>query len=149
MSWTVTSSPTSRSAFPLSKLAPEGSFMTRTDALQVVDPAAIKHLSRSYVLLVSYTADLAAIDAEMPAHQRFLNRHFASGEFLLSGPRDPRTGGVILARAVNDARVAQIIAADPFLQQGLATYEVISFHPTRGPLALSLRAPVRPTAASE
>ena len=123
--------------------------MTLADSPQVVDTAAVQHSSRSYVLLVKYTADLAAIDAEMPAHQRFLKQHFASGEFLVSGPRDPRTGGVILARTISDARVAQIIATDPFLQQGLATYEVVGFHPTRGPLALSLRDAVGPSATTE
>jgi uncharacterized protein YciI len=86
--------------------------MTLADPPQVVNTAAIPHSSRSYVLLVNYTADLAAIDAEMPAHQRFLDQHVASGEFLVSGPRDPRTGGVILAHTISDARVAQIIATD-------------------------------------
>ena len=123
--------------------------MTLADSPQLADTAAIEHSSRSHVVLLNYTADLAAIDAQMSAHQRFLNQHFASGEFLVSGPRDPRTGGVILARTISDARVAQIIATDPFLQQGLATYEVISFHPTRGPLAFSLRQTVGPSATTE
>jgi uncharacterized protein YciI len=128
---------------------PGGDSMTLADPPQVVNTAAIPHSSRSYVLLVNYTADLAAIDAEMPAHQRFLDQHVASGEFLVSGPRDPRTGGVILAHTISDARVAQIIATDPFLQQGLVTYEVIRFHPTRGALALSLRDAVEPSDATE
>lgn len=96
---------------------------------------------RSYVLLVSYTADLAAIEAAMPAHRRFLDQYFASGEFLASGPREPRTGGVILARVDTDARLQELIAADPFVRQGLVRYEAVAFRPTRGPFARPLRDP--------
>lgn len=92
----------------------------------------------SYVLVLTYQADLSAIDAALPAHRRFLDEHFASGEFLVSGPREPRTGGVILARIASEDRLEAVIAADPFVRQGLATYEAIAFHPTRGPFALPL-----------
>ncbi|WP_395695662.1 YciI family protein [Nocardioides sp.] len=95
----------------------------------------------SYVLIVSYTAPLRAVDAAMPAHRRFLDEHFATGEFLASGPRAPRVGGVILARFDSRARLTSVIAADPFVRQGLATYQVIAFHPTRGPFALPMSDP--------
>lgn len=93
---------------------------------------------RLHLLVLTYTAPLLAIDAAMPAHRRFLDEHFAAGEFLATGPRDPRTGGVILARLRDDRRVSDVVAADPFSQLGLATYDVIVFRPTRGPFALPL-----------
>ncbi|MGD9958989.1 YciI family protein [Nocardioides sp.] len=99
-----------------------------------------------FVLVVTYTAPLSAIDAMMPAHRRFLDEHFAAGEFLASGPRAPRTGGVIIARAADRDAIWALIAADPFTRDGLATYDVHAFLPTRGPFALPLRdstAPVR------
>ncbi len=92
-----------------------------------------------FVLVVSYTAPLSAIDAAMPAHQRFLDEHFAAGEFLASGPQAPRTGGVIIARAPDRDAIEQLVAADPFTRDGLATYDVHAFLPTRGPFALPLR----------
>ncbi|WP_395659083.1 YciI family protein [Nocardioides sp.] len=95
----------------------------------------------SYVLIVSYTAPLRAVDAAMPAHRRFLDEHFATGEFLASGPREPRIGGVILARFSSRARLTEVVGADPFVRQDLASYEVIAFHPTRGPFALPMSDP--------
>lgn len=92
-----------------------------------------------FVLVVSYTAPLPAIDAAMPAHRRFLDEHFAAGEFLASGPLAPRTGGLIIARAADREAIERLIAADPFTRNGLATYEVHAFRPTRGPFALPLR----------
>lgn len=90
---------------------------------------------RAVVFLITYTAPLADVDALLPAHRRFLDEHIATGEFLASGPRDPRTGGVIVGWVADTARAAELIAADPFTQHGLATYEVHEFHPTRGPLS--------------
>ncbi len=100
-----------------------------------------------FVLVVNYTASLSTIDAAMPAHQRFLDEHFAAGEFLVSGPRAPRTGGVIIARAADRDAIERVIAADPFTRDGLATYDVHVFLPTRGPFALPLRDRTAPVPA--
>lgn len=112
--------------------------MTSTETL----PDSCADRASSYVLVVSYTAPLRAVDAAMPAHRRFLDEHFATGEFLASGPREPRVGGVILARFYSRARLTAVIAADPFVRQGLASYEAIAFEPTRGPFALPMVDPI-------
>ncbi|HQR25436.1 MAG TPA: YciI family protein [Nocardioides sp.] len=100
-----------------------------------------------FVLIVTYTGPLTAIDAAMPAHRRFLDEHFAAGAFLASGPQAPRTGGVIIARAADRDAIEQLIAADPFTRDGLATYDVHAFLPTRGPFALPLRDSAAPVPA--
>ncbi len=100
-----------------------------------------------FVLVVTYTASLSAIDAVMPAHRRFLDEHFAAGEFLASGPQAPRTGGVIIARAADRDAVERLIAEDPFTRDGLATYDVHAFLPTRGPFAVPLRDSTAPVPA--
>ena len=86
----------------------------------------------TFVLVVTYQADLDEIDTWLEAHRSYLDEHYASGEFVSSGPQVPRIGGVILARCADRARVEKIVAEDPFTQQGLATYEVIEFAPNRG-----------------
>jgi uncharacterized protein YciI len=88
-----------------------------------------------YVLVLNYVAPLEAIDEALPEHRRFLDEHFTTGEFLATGPREPRIGGVIIARMRDEERVAEVIAADPFTRAGLTTYDVIPFRPTRGPFA--------------
>ena len=50
-----------------------------------------------FVIELIYKAALARIDAEMPAHMKFLKKYYASGHFLVSGRKIPRDGGVILA----------------------------------------------------
>lgn len=105
-----------------------------------IPPPSGDPVETMFVLVLTYVAPLEAIDAALADHRLYLDRHFASGEFLASGPRQPRVGGVILARAESRKRVEELVAEDPFAQQGLARYEVIEFAPTRGPFAGALLA---------
>ncbi|WP_169164327.1 YciI family protein [Cellulomonas taurus] len=82
-----------------------------------------------FVLDLSYLADVREIDALMPAHRAFLAPHYADGTFLLSGRKEPRTGGLILARGARD-RIEAIVAQDPFTVAGVAAYTVTEFVPT-------------------
>ena len=50
-----------------------------------------------FIIELTYTADLARIDAAMPAHMKWLRAHYASGHFIVSGRKIPRDGGIILA----------------------------------------------------
>ena len=80
-----------------------------------------------FVIELIYKADLARIDAHMPAHMKFLKKYYASGTFLVSGRKIPRDGGIILAVAESRARIEAIANEDPFIRKGLATCRVIEF----------------------
>lgn len=89
-----------------------------------------------FLILLSYTQPLATLDALLPEHRAFLQRHYAQGHFLLSGRQEPRTGGVIMAQASHRAEIESWIAEDPFQRAGAARYDIIEFVPTMaaGPL---------------
>jgi uncharacterized protein YciI len=80
-----------------------------------------------FVLLLTYTKPLAEVDALMREHVAWLNEHYDSGRFLVSGRQIPRTGGVILARGDDREEIEAIAAADPFVAGGVATCEVVQF----------------------
>ncbi|MBI1417499.1 MAG: hypothetical protein GC146_09790 [Limimaricola sp.] len=84
-----------------------------------------------FIVSLTYTAPLADIDANLVAHRAFLDRHFATGAFLASGPKQPRTGGVILATVADRATLERILDEDPFKRQDLAQYAVEEFDITR------------------
>ena len=52
-----------------------------------------------FLVLLTYLQPLDAVDACLAEHREYLQRHYAAGVFQLSGPRQPRDGGVILATA--------------------------------------------------
>ena len=82
-----------------------------------------------FIVLVTYTKPLEAVNAALDAHRAFLKRQYAAGVFLASGPQNPRTGGVILAQAPDRASLDAVLATDPFRTQGVADYAVIEFLP--------------------
>ena len=80
-----------------------------------------------FVIELIYKASLQDIDAHMAAHVRFLNKYYAAGNFLVSGRKIPRDGGVILAVGTDRRQIEALIREDPFHQHGLAEFRVIEF----------------------
>ena len=91
-----------------------------------------------YLVLVNYGKPLSVIDELLPAHREFLEANYRSGLFLVSGPREPRSGGVILARAGSREELAKVLKQDPFVREGAATCEIIEFKATRAGKALAI-----------
>jgi uncharacterized protein YciI len=85
-----------------------------------------------FVLLPTYCAPLTEVDRHLTAHREWLDEHFAAGRFLVAGRREPREGGFILAADGDRAEFERIAAADPFVIEGVATYEVLEVQPTAG-----------------
>ena len=80
-----------------------------------------------FVIELVYKANLSAIDAHMAAHVKFLNKYYAAGNFLISGRKIPRDGGIILAVAKNRLEIETIVDEDPFHVHGLADFRIIEF----------------------
>jgi uncharacterized protein YciI len=66
------------------------------------------------------------------AHRQFLQGGYDNGQFLLSGPSVPPTGGVLVARAESLERLNEILADEPFCKAGLMRFsKVIEFNPVQ------------------
>ena len=80
-----------------------------------------------FVIELTYKANLAEIDAHMAAHVIFLKKYYASGNFLVSGRKIPRDGGIILAVGKRRRQIEAIVEEDPFYEHGLANFRIIEF----------------------
>jgi uncharacterized protein YciI len=80
-----------------------------------------------FVIELTYKATLPEIDASMAAHVKFLNKYYAAGNFLVSGRKIPRDGGIIVAVAKSREDIEAIIREDPFHRRGLADFRIIQF----------------------
>ena len=80
-----------------------------------------------FVIELIYKAGLSEIDAHMAAHVLFLQKYYKSGNFLVSGRKVPRDGGIILAVGKSRAHIETIIQDDPFYTRGLADFRIIEF----------------------
>ena len=90
-----------------------------------------------YVLNLTYVRPIAEVEAVLDAHSRYIESAYQRGAFLLSGRKDPWTGGIIFAQAASLDDLQSLIAEDPFLKAEVATYEIIEFRPTRASAALT------------
>jgi uncharacterized protein YciI len=84
-------------------------------------------LAAMFVIELTYRAALAEIDKHMKAHVAFLNKHYASGRFVVSGRKIPREGGIILATGGTRDEIEALVREDPFVARGLADFRVIEF----------------------
>jgi uncharacterized protein YciI len=80
-----------------------------------------------FVIELTYKAPLPAIDASMGAHMKFLKKYYAAGNFLVSGRKIPRDGGIIVAVGDSREHIEAIAREDPFCARGLADVRVIEF----------------------
>ena len=80
-----------------------------------------------FVIELNYKVDLAQIDAHMREHVRFLKKYYASGNFIASGRKIPRDGGIILAVGTSREQIQAIIEEDPFHARGLADVRIVEF----------------------
>lgn len=90
-----------------------------------------------FVVNLTYTAPLERIDACLEAHRAFLAEQYARGLFLMSGRKEPRDGGIIIAQAASRAELESALRDDPFHQAGVARYDVVEFVPTMTAEALA------------
>ena len=51
-----------------------------------------------FLILVTYTKSIEEIDAHVVAHREFLDEGYRKNYFIVSGPRIPRTGGIIISQ---------------------------------------------------
>ena len=80
-----------------------------------------------FVIELLYKAPLARIDAAMAAHVAFLNKYYDAGNFVMSGRKVPRDGGIIIAVGSNRSAIEAIVREDPFVKRGLAEFRVVEF----------------------
>ena len=80
-----------------------------------------------FVIELTYKAALAQIDAHMTEHVKFLKKYYASGNFVVSGRKIPRDGGIIVAVGESKERIEAIMKNDPFCKSNLADFRVIEF----------------------
>ncbi|MCX7123379.1 MAG: YciI family protein [Gammaproteobacteria bacterium] len=84
-----------------------------------------------FIIILTYKKPLSDVNAHIPAHRVFLDEGYKNNVFIASGPKVPRTGGVIISHLQNRADVEALIKQDPFYQHEVADYEIIEFGPNK------------------
>jgi uncharacterized protein YciI len=84
-----------------------------------------------FLLLSRYVKPVKEIDRVLPEHREFLDRYYKSGLFVVSGPLNPRTGGVIVTADAPREVIDAALAEDPFVREGVSEYDIVEFNATK------------------
>ncbi|GAC1629070.1 MAG: YciI family protein [Nevskia sp.] len=82
-----------------------------------------------FLIEVNYLVPLERIQQSSAAHRVYILSGIDQGLILCAGPRQPREGGFVLARADSQATLEHFFASDPYLREGLAEYRYRAFAP--------------------
>lgn len=84
-----------------------------------------------FIINLTYKTELEKVDQFLNDHIEFLNEQYELGNFLVSGRKIPRTGGIILSKVDSKSKLEKIIEKDPFKKNELANYELTEFVPSK------------------
>jgi uncharacterized protein YciI len=86
------------------------------------------------VAIIRYRAPLEQVVVHQEPHRAYLRELKAKGVLIASGPCNPRFGGLLLLRVGDDDFKAldAIRDSDPFVQNGVAQYELLGWNPVIG-----------------
>ena len=76
-----------------------------------------------FIVSLRYVVPIEDVEPHMEGHMAWLEKYYASGTFIASGRKVPRTGGVILALGDREALEA-CLSEDPFAVHGIAEVEI-------------------------
>jgi len=88
---------------------------------------SLKH----FMVEIAYTVPVDVLIELLPKHRTFLQTGYDQGILLMSGPQEPRTGGIIIARAESMAALKDFFKNYPYQINHVATYRFVEFVPVK------------------
>jgi len=83
-----------------------------------------------FIVSITYTVSLDLVDSLLEEHVKYLKIQYKQGNFIVSGRKVPRTGGIILSQVDSIETLQKIINEDPFKINNLARYDIQEFIPS-------------------
>ena len=83
-----------------------------------------------FIASLTYKVALDEVDKHLNDHVAYLKKQYADGNFIASGRKVPRTGGIILSNLETEDELRSILQEDPFYKMQIADYEITEFIPS-------------------
>ena len=84
-----------------------------------------------FIVELTYKKPLSAVDEQLGVHRAFLDQYYANGLLVVSGPKKPREGGMMVVNSEKRSAVEAMIVKDPFYIHGIANYTITEFEPVK------------------
>ena len=86
---------------------------------------------KHFLVEITYTVPFETLQPVVSEHRAFLQTGYDKGWLLLSGPMNPKTGGLVVARAPSKEDLQGFFAGDPYALRGYADYRFVEFDPVK------------------
>jgi uncharacterized protein YciI len=86
---------------------------------------------KHFIVEITYRVTFEELQETLPAHRAFLDEGYAKGLLLMSGPQNPKTGGMVVARAKDFEEIKNYFARDPYHTKNLAEHRFVEFTPVK------------------
>lgn len=83
-----------------------------------------------FIVNLTYKVSLDEFDKYLKQHVEYLKVQYDEKNFITSGRKNPRNGGVILSKLDSKNKLQIVLKKDLFYIKNLANYEIIAFFPT-------------------
>lgn len=83
-----------------------------------------------FIVSLTYKVSLEEVERYLPDHVEYLKCQYEKRNFLASGRKVPRDGGVILSNLATKEELMKVINQDPFKINNIALYEITEFVPS-------------------
>ena len=80
-----------------------------------------------FVIELVYEKEVEEIDKHLAVHIKFLEENHEKGIFIASGPKVPRTGGIILADLDSRENLEKLMKEDPFVKNEVCSCIITEF----------------------
>ncbi len=84
-----------------------------------------------FVVIITFTKPLEIVDQYVQEHRAYLDECYAKNYLVVSGPQQPRTGGILISSLSERNVLNQLIENDPYYKNTIAEYQVIEFQPVK------------------
>jgi uncharacterized protein YciI len=86
---------------------------------------------KHFIITLSYKVPIEKIDELLVEHRDFLDSGYEKKILLSSGPKNPRDGGILIARAESLEAMKDFCNSDPFCKAEYAEYQYAEFIPVK------------------
>ena len=86
---------------------------------------------KHFIIEIIYKVPFEKISEIVPEHRTYLNEGYENGMLLMSGPKNPKTGGILIARAKDISEIENFLDKDPFHIHDVVEYRITEFTPVK------------------
>lgn len=89
------------------------------------------------IIDLKYLKPIEEVDKHLITHREYLSTGYESGNLIMSGRKDPLTGGVIIGLFDSVWAAKEFMEKDPFIINKVAEFKITQFTPVKCDAALA------------